>query len=44
MKKNKMRHYEALKRGLFPQVFPTLKWMGKQKVEEPQMGYSPEAL
>ena len=31
MKKNKMRHYETLKRGLFPQVFPTFKWMGKQK-------------
>ena len=44
MKKNKMRHYETLKWGLFPQVFPTLKWMGKQKVEEPQMGYNPEPL
>ena len=42
MKKNKMRHYETLKRGLFPQVFPTFKWMGKQKDEEPQMGYNPE--
>ena len=44
MKKNKMRHYETLKRGLFPQVFPTLKRMGTQKVAEPQMGYNPEPL
>ena len=44
MKKNKMRHYETLNRDLFPQVFPTLKWMGKQKVAEPQMVYNPEPL
>lgn len=44
MKKNKMRHYETLNRDLFPQVFPTLKWMGKQKVAEPQRGYNQEPL
>ena len=42
MGKYKMRHYETLKRGLFPQVFPTLKKMGKQKVEEPQMDRNKE--
>ena len=44
MKKYNKRHYETLKRGLFPQVFPTLKRMGKQKVAEPQMCYNPEPL
>ena len=44
MKKYKTGHYETLKAGLFPQVFPTLKMVGKQKVAEPQMGYNPEPL
>lgn len=44
MKKNKMRHYETLKRGLFPQVFPRKKWVGKQKVAEPQLGHDPDPL
>ena len=42
MKKNKMRHYETLEAGLFPQVFPRVKLVGKQKMTEPQMGYNPE--
>ena len=42
MKKYKMRHYETLKRGLFPQVFPRTKLVGKQKVTEPQMGHNQE--
>ena len=43
MKKNKMRHYETLKRDLFPQVFPTLKWMGKQKNCRAADGLQPRA-
>ena len=42
MKKNKMRHYETLLDGMFPQVFPRTKWVGKQKVTEPRMVHNPE--
>ncbi len=34
MKKNKMRHYETLKRGLFPRVFPQGKQDGETLVNE----------
>lgn len=46
MKKYKMRHYETLKRGLFPQVFPQGENGGETKqnkmLDEPQMDRNPE--
>ena len=43
MKKNKMRHYETLKRDLFPQVFPQAQNSGETKsakiVDKPQQGH-----
>ena len=51
MKKYKMRHYETLKRGLFPRMFPRGKNDGETNQEprmvqnpEPQMGHNPEPL
>ena len=46
MKKNKMRHFETLKRDLFPQVFPQAKNSGETKsakiVDSPQQGHGIE--
>lgn len=49
MGKYKMRHYETLKRGLFPQAFPRGKNVGETSIEprmvqnlEPQMVYDQE--
>ena len=43
MKKNKMRHFETLKRDLFPQVFPQAENSGETKtakiVDIPQQGH-----
>ena len=46
MRKYKMRHYETLKAGLFPQAFPQGKNGGETKhgemLDEPQMDHNPE--
>ena len=49
MKKYKMRHYETLKRDLFPRMIPHPIFSGETKQEreaaktnEPQMGHNPE--
>ena len=46
MKKNKIRHYETLKRDLFPQVFPQAENSGETKsaktVDSPQQGHGIE--
>ena len=51
MKKNKMRHYETLQRGLFPRMIPHPIFSGETNREirevgnsEPQLGYNPEPL
>lgn len=51
MKKNKMRHYETLERGLFPRMIPHPIFGGETnrerdvaKIHEPQMGSNPEPL
>ena len=41
MKKYKMRHYETLKRGLFPRMFPQGKNDGETN-QEPRMDQNPE--
>lgn len=43
MGKYKMRHYETLKRGLFPQAFPRGKNVGETSIE-PRMVQNPEPL
>ena len=46
MKKNKMRHFETLKRDLFPQVFPQAENSGETKCgkidDKPQQGHGIE--
>ena len=46
MKKNKMRHFETLKRDLFPQVFPQAENSGETKCgkidDKPQQGHGME--
>ena len=46
MKKNKIRHFETLKRGLFPQSFPQAQNSGETKCgkidDKPQQGHGIE--